>query len=207
MNTASYSHSILNETISRNNVKFMGEILALRAVKTVMLHSGNALNRLYHELIRDVFHPLDNGRSFSDGYDVAQTAICFLCEHIGKNLDDTYAINKRGKIITIKHACYTLVNRFIIHKRAEIYATVSIHDLNEHHQPAVPFESDTEQDYTALDETIRKMNLTDQENDTLSCYMSGMGTTETARFLSVSLSAVWHRRTAIQRKYQAVFQS
>lgn len=207
MNTASYSHSILNETISQNNVKFMGEILALRAVKTVMLHSGSALNRLYHELLRDVFHPLDNGRAFSDGYDVAQTAICFLCEHIGKNLDDTYAINKRGKIITIKHACYTVVNRFIIHKRAEIYTTVSIYDLNAHHQPAVPFEIDTEQDYTAVDEKIRKMNLTDKENDTLSCYLSGMGAIETARFLSVGLSAVRHRRTAIQRKYQAVFQS
>ena len=47
----------------------------------------------------------------SDGYDVAQTAICFLYQFVGHTANEIYGNDKRGKEITIKLACYREVDR------------------------------------------------------------------------------------------------
>lgn len=70
--------------------------------------------------------------------------------------------------------------------------------------PYGDFNVDTEQDYTAVDETIKRMHLTKGEYETLCCYMGGMQFVEIARFLSVQCSTVWRRRMAIQKKYLAL---
>ena len=49
----------------------------------------------------------------SDGYDVAQTASCFLWQFAGRKVSEIYGKDRRGKEITIKLACYREVDRFI----------------------------------------------------------------------------------------------
>ncbi len=49
----------------------------------------------------------------SDGYDVAQTAICFLYQYAGRKVSEICGKDKRGKELTIKLACYREVDRFI----------------------------------------------------------------------------------------------
>ena len=191
------------ERITTENVQHMGELIAIKAIKTIMAHSGTKLDDLYIGLIRDINRPDDIGYIFSDGYDIAQTAICFLCEYIGKTLGDKYGTDKHGNIITIKHACYSKVDRYIRHIRSNIYETVSITKLSIY-EPSVTFESDKEDNYTAVDKKIKKMKLTEGEKETLNCYMGGMKFVEIARFLSVNLSTVWHRKLQIQKKYNKI---
>ena len=49
----------------------------------------------------------------SDGYDCAQTAMCFLYRFLGRTVHEIYGKDKKGKEITIKLACYREVDRFI----------------------------------------------------------------------------------------------
>lgn len=74
--------------ITVDNVQHFGELIAIGALKTYARYSNGALITLYKSLLRDVFRP-STQRRFSDGYDIAQEAICFLCNFIGKSLLDT----------------------------------------------------------------------------------------------------------------------
>src|SRR5574344_468859 len=115
-----------NVRITKENVQRLGELIAVRALKTVAVHSDNRIVYLYKGLLRDVYHSAkDVSDTYSDGYDLAQTAICFLCGFIGKTLGDAYKTNKHGKIVTIKRACYTEVNKGIYRLSKHIYNTVS----------------------------------------------------------------------------------
>lgn len=76
--------------IAADNIKKIGELIALLTIRTVMCRSGKDLYRLYDGPINDCNKSNDSLDKYSDGYDIAQTAMLFLCEHIGKRLGDNY---------------------------------------------------------------------------------------------------------------------
>ena len=78
--------------ISAENIQKIGEIIALTCIKTVIVRAGKELNHLYVRLIDDINHSKNSTRPFSDAYDIAQEAMLFLCEHIGKKLGDDYTV-------------------------------------------------------------------------------------------------------------------
>ena len=98
--------------ISAENVQKMGEVIALTCIKTVIVRAGKELNHLYVRLIDDINHSKNSTRPFSDAYDIAQEAMLFLCEHIGKKLGDDYT-TKYGKTITIRSACFRHTDRYL----------------------------------------------------------------------------------------------
>ena len=65
------------EPISAENVKLMGEMIALQALRTVKKFDMKVADKLYIGLIKDLHHMGEIDYIVSDGYDVAQTAICF----------------------------------------------------------------------------------------------------------------------------------
>ena len=202
--TFEFDYSVFEEPISPENVQRMGELIALRALKTVCRYSHKSLDRLYRCLVRDVYRSAEEGHVYSDGYDYVQTAILFLCQHFGKKVGDVLFTRKDGKVITIKHACYLEVNRYIVNQRDMNYYTVSIHDLDRHEEPSIDFTLESETDYSNVDNIIESMHLDQGQTETLNCYMGGMTFVEIANFLSVNLSTVWRRRQKIQQKYMAL---
>ena len=101
------------ESISNENVKLMGEMIALQALRTVKKFDMKVADRLYIGLIKDLHHMNEIDHIVSDGYDVAQTAICFLYQFIGRKASEIYGKDRKGKEISIKLACYREVDRFI----------------------------------------------------------------------------------------------
>ena len=75
---------LFDEPISADNVKLMGEMIALQALRTVKKFDMKIADRLYIGLIKDLHHMREIDYIVSDGYDVAQTAICFLYQFIGR---------------------------------------------------------------------------------------------------------------------------
>ena len=71
------------EPISADNVKLMGEMIALQALRTVKKFDMKVADKLYIGLIKDLHHMSEIDYIVSDGYDVAQTAICFLYQFVG----------------------------------------------------------------------------------------------------------------------------
>ena len=63
------------EAISNDNVKLMGEMIALQALRTVKKFDMKVADKLYIGLIKDLHHMNEIDYIVSDGYDVAQTAM------------------------------------------------------------------------------------------------------------------------------------
>lgn len=192
----------LDTVITPDNVQEMGEMIAVSTLKHLMPY--RKVEDLYYSLIRDIHRKHDIKRNLSDGYDYVQTAVCFLCEHMGKKLGDK-VMGKYKKPVTIRHACYSELGNMVY----KLYQT-QINTVGEHRNDTVkvpkPFEEDTtEQSHKRAEQIIRKMKLTKKQKKTLDCYLKGMGICEISRLLGVVTSTVYHSRMIIQRKYNEVF--
>lgn len=186
--------------ITADNIKKIGELITLLTIRTVMCRSGKDLYRLYDGLINDCNKSNDSLAEYSDGYDIAQTAMLFLCEHIGKRLGDNY-VTTRGNLISIKQACFRFTDRYLDKQYTRHLAhTTAINDsvASSH----ITFNGDeSDNDYTAVDALIERMNLTQGEYDVLCAYMSGLTYLEVTQLLDVNRTTIWRRRTRIQEKF------
>ena len=194
--------NVLSESISFDNVQQMGEMLTLKALRSRYAYARHSLEWLYLGLVNDLNRANHPAHTFSDAYDVVQNAICFLCEFVGKKLNDIYMV-KNGQEITIKRAAYTLVNRQIerIHRNAN--RSRDIDDFAE--KLSVEIDHFNEKDYTEVDNTIIRLGLKPRDRVVLDCYMAGMNCSEIADFLDISRITVWRRRTRAQVKYKSLF--
>ena len=192
----------LEELITAENVKYIGESIAVSVMKKMMLFSGSALNDLYRMLVHDAYgkNPTD---SYSHGYDIASEVICFLCQYIGKNLSDMVCKDKHNNPITIRHASYKLAFRYIEKERFRIFRYKNIDKVSPS-QFATNIEDHreiTDDDFDKVDAIINKMQLTQPELETLNCYMMGMQYIQIARYFNVDHTTIWRRRKRIQEKY------
>ena len=186
--------------ISANNIQRIGEIIAISLIKTVMCRSGKNLFGLYDGLIQDCKRANDVNHTYSDGYDIAQMAILFLCEHIGKQLGDT-CITARGKVITIKQACFRFVDRYLNRQYTRHLTHTTAIDEATAASTIIFIDDESNNDYTAVDAIIESMHLTPAEYEMLSAYMSGMSNIEIARLLNVNRTTIWRKKNSFCKKY------
>lgn len=186
--------------IAADNIKRIGELIALLTIRTVMCRSGKDLYRLYDGLIKDCNKSNDSLAEYSDGYDIAQTAMLFLCEYIGKRLGDNY-MTARGNVISIKQACFRFTDRYLDKQftRHLAHTTAISDNVASSHITFIDDESNN--DYTAVYALIERMNLTQGEYDVLCAYMSGLTYLEVTRLLKVNRTTIWRRRMKMQKKY------
>lgn len=194
-----------DKVISIENVQRMGEVIALCAIKTVIVHGGKDLHNLYKGLLRDVNRPNDDMSRYSDGYEIAQEAVLFLCQHMGKKLDDVY-YTKTGRKITIKQACFSVADRYL----AKNYVAPMLNIISLKEQITTERETilDDEQknDNTAFDGLVAKMKLTAVKYETLSILMAGFTMLQIGRILNVNRTTIWRRQNSIRKKYMAALQ-
>ena len=195
-------YDVLSETISFENIQLMGEMITLKTLRGYFAYSRQGLDWLYVGLVKDLNRSNDSHHVFSDAYDLAQTAICFLCEFVGKSLNDVYMI-KNGQEITIKKATYLLVGRTIDRMRRYMSRSRDINDYTE--ELSVEIDHYEEKDYTEVDNKIELLNLKPRDRAVLDCYMAGMTCNEIAEFLDIDRITVWRRRTRAQVKYKSLF--
>ena len=195
-------YNVLSEVISFENVQQMGEMIALKTLRGRYAYARQTLEWLYIGFVKDLNRNNDSRHVFSDAYDLAQTAICFLCEFVGKSLNDVYMI-KNGQEITIKKATYLLVGRTIDRMRRHMSRSRDINDYTE--ELSVEIDHYEEKDYTEVDNKIELLNLKPRDRAVLDCYMAGMTCNEIAEFLDIDRITVWRRRTRAQVKYKALF--
>ena len=194
-------YSVLFETISFDNVQKIGELITLKTLRGCSSYSKYA-SVLYRNYVNDLNRKNQANYVLSDAYDLAQIAICFLYQFIGKQLDDVYQV-KNGKIITIRKATYSLVSRHIQRNYKSLMRSCNIDLYAE--ILSVEIEDYQEKDYTEVDNTISRLGLTTVEQETLNCYMGGMSCKEIAEFLAIDRITVWRRRQRVQVKYKSLF--
>ena len=202
LNQSHNPYNVLSEIISFENVQQMSEMIALKTLRGRFAYSRQGLDWLYVGLVKDLNRCNDTHHVFSDAYDLVQTAVCFLCEFVGKKLTDVYKI-KNGQEITIKKATYLLVGRNIDRMRRHMSRSRDINEYTE--ELSVEIDHYEEKDYTKVDNKIELLNLKPRDRVVLDCYMAGMTCNEIAEFLCIDRITVWRRRTRAQVKYKALF--
>jgi hypothetical protein len=196
-------YNVLSETISFENVQRIGELITLNAIRVQSAYAKSSLHWLYVALVKDLNRDNDSHHVFSDAYDIVQDAIFFLCNFIGKKLDDLYTV-KNGKTITIKKATYLLVSRNIDRMHRHIARHCNLENTDAQ-IISVEIDAYEEKDYTDVDNKIELLNLKPRDRVVLDCYMAGMSCNEIAEFLDISRITVWRRRTRAQVKYKSLF--
>lgn len=194
-----------DKVISVENVQRMGEVIALSAIKTVIVRGSKDLHNLYKGLLKEIKHTNDDMSRFSDGYDIAQEAMLFLCQHMGKRLDDVY-YTKTGRKITIKQACFSVADRYLA--KNFVSPMLNTTSLNEQimTEPETTLDDEQKNDYTAFDGIVAKMKLTAVEYETLSILMAGFTMLQIGRILNVNRTTIWRRQNSIRKKYMATLQ-
>ena len=202
---------LFEEPISAENVKLMGEMIALQALRTVKKYDLKSADKLYIGLIKDLHHMGEIDYIVSDGYDCAQTAMCFLYQFLGRTVHEIYGKDRKGKEITIKLACYREVDHFIRHlrNRPDRRGTIveSIDFTNYKALPADPvncFEPE-QTDYSKYDELVGALQLSALELAILNCYMSGMGQSQVCAELGIGRGTINHRKASIRQRYYSLY--
>ena len=203
---------LFDEPISAENVKLMGEMIALQALRTVKKFDMKVADSLYIGLIKDLHHMGEIDYIVSDGYDVAQTAICFLYQFVGHTANEVYGKDRKGKEITIKLACYREVDRFIdtLRNRPDSHKQVEYIDFTNYKalpmDPVNCFEKE-QTDYGKYDELVAALQLSALELAILNCYMNGMRQAEVCAELGIGRGTINSRKASIRQRYYNLYGS
>ncbi len=201
------------EIITADNVQTMGERIAVRALKTCYQKGGQPfIYALYCGLVADITENKKTGAPLSDGYDIAQTASAYLCEYIGKTLQDKTTdgqTDKDGQPVTILRACFRAVNRYIMGERQREYKRVYVDEIDEktgetlYYEIPAEWDTPTATDYKHITAVIKALNLTSRQAQILRYRLSGKSIHQIADILKIHRKTLQEHVQALQRKYTA----
>jgi len=198
------------EIITADSVQTMGERIAIRALKTCYQKGGQPfIYSLYCGLVADITENKKTGAPLSDGYDIAQTASAFLCDYIGKTLQDATAdgqTDKDGNPATILRACFRAVNRYIMGERQHDYKRVYVDEIGAdgntlYYEIPAEWDMTTATDFKQVTATIKALNLTSRQAQILRYRLSGKSVHQIADILKIHRKTLQEHLQAIQRKY------
>lgn len=176
--------------ITADNVKTIGERIAIKALKTVYAKSGHDfILRLYNGLIADINDKTQ--KTLSDGYDVASVAQLYLLAHMGKSLNDTTdEKDKDGNPATVLRSCFRAVNRYIMGERQKVYKCVYVDDYNEngerlYYELPTEWDIDGVTDYKTITAIITALKLSVNEKRVLTYRLRGKSLNDIAYIMSV----------------------
>lgn len=190
------------EPISQDDVKLMGEMIALQTLRTAKRFDFKVADALYVDLIKDLHHMKEIDYMISDAYDLAQTAMCFLYQFVGKNVYDVCCKDMKNKDISIKLACYREVDAELSKLRRKAQSTEYIDFTDYKALPMDPVDcfEKAEWDYTKADEILNAMHLNTIETALLNCIMSKMLQAEITAELKIGRGYLNYRKKTIRQK-------
>lgn len=182
--------------ITKDNVKTLGEKIALCAIKNARRFANGTIDKLYTNLQHDIFY---NNR-FSDGYDIAQESICFLCSYLGHRLGEKCVLNIHNNLDSIRMGCYKHLYSYI-RKERKILEQIDIENT------IIKIDTDLLQEpenYARINMIIKKLNLSKKELLVLKCCYNNMTYDTISEVLNINRRTVSRIKQRIRNKYLAL---
>lgn len=199
--------------ITAENVQTIGERIAIRALKTCYQKGGQPfIYSLYCGIVADITENKKTGAPLSDGYDIAQTASAFLCDYIGKTLQDTTTdgqTDKDGQPVSILRACFRAVNRYIMGERQHDFKRVYVDDIDEngatlYYEIPEFYDIPTATDYKRVADLIGQLDLPQRQKQVLRYRLRGLSVNATAQKMGVTKQAAQNLLRKVQAKAKAI---
>ncbi len=197
--------NVLNEEITRENVLSMAEAIAFSETQYLIGYIGTKMQKLHSNVYWDIAYKNDVNHILSDGYDLVQEGALFLCEHYGKHLNDIIGYSKKGKKITVKVACIRKMAKLINLRSRDFYRNISLEALTPASEPSFELQEESEQDYSAADNIVENLNLTDNMKTALQCRMAGLSYPEIGRILERAQATVFEYFVKMRQRYSAIY--
>ena len=201
------------EIITADNVQTMGERIAIRALKTCYQKGGQPfIYSLYCGIVADITENKKTGAPLSDGYDIAQTACAFLCDYIGKTLQDTTTdgqTDKDGQPVSILRACFRAVNHYIMGERHHDFKRVYVDDIDEngatlYYEIPEFYDIPTATDYKRVADLIGQLDLPQRQKQVLRYRLRGLSVNATAQKMGVTRQAAQNLLRKVQAKAKVI---
>ncbi len=204
-NNRIFNFSVLDEAISPDNVIAISEIVSFTQTRFLIGYIGNRMQKIYADLYSDIKNKNDINHIFSDGYDLVQEGVLFLCEHYGEHIHDVICVNKKGKAITLRTACIKRMMKLINRGTRDYYRNKCVDDIAPEDEPIIEMREEYEQDYSTVDNVIENLNLTDNMKLALECRMAGLSYPEIGRILGRVQSTVYEYFIKMRARYTAIY--
>lgn len=187
--------------ITLDNVQTIGEKIAVCAVKNAKRFAYGSLDKLYKGLIHNISCNLSIDEHFTDGYDIAQEAICYLCQFIGHKLGEVCIPNIHKGLDCIRLGCYKHLYCYLRKQKKHIQDEEDIgwylnKDLLEYKESS---------SYTKVFQIIKALDLTEQEKAIVLYMADGITYNKMAEFMHACIKTIRKRRMQIKEKYIAYY--
>lgn len=198
-------------TIDVNTIYDKADAITIRAILTDWTKSGNeTMRKMYYSAVNYALsdHTNDDGNG---GADLIQDTAVYLCQYIGKTLDDNTTdgqTDKVGNSISILRGAFRNIGATVRRNRQRQYKNVYLEDYeNEHGQITVPFEWDIDSysDFIRIDEIIDSLELTANQYQVLSLRMRGLSPEKCGQAKGCSRQNINKVLEQIRKKYVAVY--
>ena len=197
--------SLDDETIiTKENVQIIGEKIAVCAIKHAQRFAYGTLDSLYKGLLRDISYNLTLEQHFSDGYDIAQEAICYLCNFFGHKLGEICIPNIHKKLDSIRMGCFKHLYNYLRKQKKHIQTEENLDDYIYMNLEKYKKYNETPS-YNAVDKIINNLNLTEQERMIAFYISSGVPLVKIAEFINLSLRTIRRRKVQIIQKYMQIY--
>ena len=178
-------HLTDNTVITQENILDLGKAIALKAVKGSLRYAYGNIDYLHKDIINDLYHHsiMDN---YSDGFDIVQETVCFLCHFIGHKLGEMCCD------MTIRLACFKAIYAYI---RKQI--KVNNNEVDDEVLLYVPTPESMDKEptnYSKAKEIVRTVTSTQLERQILSYFYYGVTINNIAEFLDISTDKIYKRR-------------
>ncbi len=186
--------------ITYDNILNIGKAIALGAVKGSMRYAFTSLDKMYKNLMRDIYHH-NELEPYTNSYDLVQDAVCFLCNCIGKKLGDVYGLSKTrlNRYDNVRFACYKVVYASI---RKEI--KLINNEVDDEILEYIEVENEVEKepiDYLKVIDIANNIINNPLEAEILGYYYSGTEPNVIADNLNISVDKVYRSKRRFKDRY------
>ena len=192
------SKRFIDTVISEDNLMYIGEKITFTAFATVEQYECVNLRSYTRDMYRNIKQLNTEStlkETLSDGYEILQECMIYLCNFIGRRLGDICKTDKNGKLVSIYLAALRFTANFIRH-----YVGI-FHEKPEELNENIPYHTltVTEDDYDRAEAIIAEMHLSRKQSAVLECLINDMRIIDIAEELDMFSSNVCEMRKRIQK--------